>query len=86
MEQNVEKQGLEHLAQIEEALDEIADNTPSTWRAFLYGVLQGAGAIVGSVIMLSLLGYVLTWFGLFPGFGVITHYMQDAVTKLHSRF
>ena len=86
MEQNVEQQGLEHLAQIEEALDEIAENTPTKGRAFMYGVLQGAGAIIGSVIMLAILGYVLTLFGLLPGFGAIGHYLQDAVAKVHDHF
>ena len=82
----IENKGLEHLAQIEESLEVIEKNTPTSGRAFLYGVLQGAGAVVGSVLTLSLLGYLLTLFGVLPGFGVIAHYLQGVVAQLHSRF
>lgn len=86
VETNLEKKGLEHLAQIEESLEEIEKNTPTTKRAFLYGIFQGAGAIVGSVLMLAILGYGLTFFGVLPGVGAIAKYFQTIVTQQHSRF
>jgi hypothetical protein len=76
---SIEKQSLEELKQIEENLSEIKERTPTPHRAFLMGIFQGAGVIIGSLLMITLLGYFLSLFGVIPGFGDMAHRLQDAV-------
>jgi len=75
---------MEHLSRIEGELEEIKKRTPGSRRSFINGIWQGAGAIVGSILALVLLGWALSFFGLLPGFGVIAHYLQNVVSELHS--
>jgi hypothetical protein len=77
------EEGLERLEHIEEDLEEIKNRTPDHWIAFRNGVLQGAGAIVGGIIAIILLGWILSLFGLIPGLGTIVHSIQDAMSELH---
>ncbi len=77
------EEGLEHLKNIEEELSELKERTSSPWNAFRGGVLQGVGAIVGSIIALIVLGWLLSLFGLLPGFGWIAHYIQNVASQLH---
>lgn len=42
---------------------------------FWRGIMQGAGAILGSIIMLILLGWLLSVIGVIPGFGEIAEYV-----------
>jgi hypothetical protein len=85
MEKELEKEGLEHLEHIEGELKEIKKRTPNSYRAFINGILQGAGAIVGGILAVALLGILLSLFGVIPGFGEIAHYIQNIMSQLHSR-
>jgi hypothetical protein len=84
MDEVTQREGLEHLANIEQELEAIKERTPTPHRAFVYGLLQGAGALVGGVVALILLGWVLALFGIIPGLATISHYLQNAVTQAHS--
>lgn len=74
-------QGLEQLARIEHDLEEIRDRTPRRPRAFVYGVLYGAGAVVGGVVGIALLGWALSFFGVIPGLSDMAHYLQSIVDR-----
>lgn len=79
MNEHIEEEGLKHLEHIEQELEEIKDRTPSRPRAFTYGLWQGAGALLGGILALTLLGWGLSFFGVIPGFIDISHYIQNSV-------
>ncbi|MFA6408190.1 MAG: hypothetical protein WCW36_01795 [Candidatus Paceibacterota bacterium] len=84
IETRIEEEGLQHLEHIEQELEEIKDrSTPTHSGSFINGVWQGAGALVGSIIALALLGWVLSLFGVIPGLGAIATYMQSIVAAFH---
>jgi hypothetical protein len=83
MDQSIEQKGVEHLRHIEKELEEIKDRTPTSSRAFLNGILQGGGAIVGSIAALILLGWLLSVFGVIPGFSDIAQYLQNVINQVH---
>ena len=77
---------IKQLIKIERRLEEIKDRTTNTKRAFFYGVLQGAGAVLGGIVALTLLGWVLSFLGLIPGLGDIADYLRDAVSGWRGRY
>jgi hypothetical protein len=79
---NIEKESLDQLKQIEEQLVEIKEKTPTPRRAFINGILQGSGAVVGSILAVVLLGYLLSLFGIIPGLGSIVHSLQSAMHSI----
>jgi len=79
IDEHTEEEGLKYLERIEEELEEIKDRTPAPRRAFLFGLLQGAGALIGGVAALTLLGWLLSFFGVVPGFADISQYIQTSV-------
>lgn len=79
MDEQTEREGLKHLEHIDKELGEIRDRTPAPQRAFLLGLLQGAGALIGGILALALLGWALAFFGVIPGFVDISHYIQNSV-------
>jgi hypothetical protein len=81
MDARFEQEGLKHLENIEHELEEIKDRTPSGRRAFLNGLLQGGGALLGGIIALILLGLLLSFF-VFAGFAPHTvEYVQNVVNQ-----
>lgn len=80
MDETTEQKGIKHLEQIEGELEEIKNRQPAPGSAFAYGLLQGAGALLGGIFALTLLGWVLSFFGIVPGLGTIAKYLQDIVT------
>jgi len=81
MTENIEEEAIEHLERIEEDLEEIKERTPDHKMTFLYGILYGVGGILGGVIGLTLLGWILSIFGVIPGFGDIAAYLQNIVSN-----
>lgn len=74
--------GIEHLKEIENDLEEIKERTGNPRRSFVNGIFQGAGAIVGSIIALALLGILLSVLGVIPGFDIVTEYFKTLEDKL----
>jgi hypothetical protein len=65
---------------VEELLGEIRNNTaPSWWRIMINGFLTGAGWVLGTVLTFAALGYILSFFGVIPGFSQIAAYLQSIV-------
>lgn len=81
MDEHVEEEGLKHLEHIEQELGEIKNRTPARPLGFAYGLWQGAGIFLGGILALTLLGWVLSFFGLIPGFGTIAAYLQTIVAN-----
>ncbi len=78
---DLEERELRHLANIEQELGELKDKVPGPRRAFLNGVLQGMGVVLGTLLALSLLGWLLSFFGLIPGLGQMTGYLEGLMQR-----
>ncbi len=78
-EENLEEEAIRHLARIEEDLEEIKNRTPNRRQSFVNGVWHGAGALIGGILGLALLGWVLSFFGVIPGVSVIAHFLQSMI-------
>jgi len=76
---------IKQLIKIEKKLEEIKDRTGSTKRAFFYGLLQGAGAVIGGIAAIILLGWILSVIGVVPGFGDIADYLRDQMVAWRGR-
>jgi hypothetical protein len=74
---------IDKLEEIHAELENIAGLSADTGRWFVRGMLQGAGAIVGSIIMLAVLGWALSAIGLIPGAGEIAHYISGYLSQVH---
>jgi hypothetical protein len=71
---------MDELSRAEKELIEIRKNTYTSWALVLRnGFLQGAGFVVGSVLILALASYALSYAGLIPGFGAIANYLHQIV-------
>ena len=83
MDEHIAEEGLQHLEHIETELEEIKERTNAQRPPFMYGLFQGAGALVGGILMLALLGWMLSFFGVIPGFVTIASYFQNIVSHFH---
>lgn len=81
MDQDQAEEGLETLERIEENIEEIRDRSATPKGAFMYGLLQGAGFLVGGIIAFILLGWVLWFFGFIPGFSYIAEQIKAAMPR-----
>jgi hypothetical protein len=86
MEPDVIEQGLDRLETIQEELEEIKERTASPKRSFVNGVLSGAGAIIGGLIALAVLGWILSILGVIPGLGELASYLNGITDKFNSRY
>lgn len=75
----LDKKGLKQLKRIENELEEIKERSSDPKRTFLFGILYGAGAFVGGILAIVLLGWLLSIAGLIPGLSEISQKIQ---TKL----
>jgi hypothetical protein len=70
------------LNRVEGLLEEIKDNTTvSWWRWLLSGFLYGAGWVVGTVLAFAALGWLLSIFGIIPGFDQIAARLQEVMNS-----
>lgn len=73
---------IEHLEDIKNELVEIKDNTADTTKWFYRGILQGAGAILGSIVMLVIIGWILSFLGYVPGFGEMAQSLKAYTERI----
>ncbi|HEV8666336.1 MAG TPA: hypothetical protein VN665_00615 [Candidatus Paceibacterota bacterium] len=78
--------GLEHLQKIETELEEIKERTADPKRSLFNGILSGAGAIIGSITALIILGWLLSLIGILPGFGSFAAYLHGIVDRFNTRY
>lgn len=67
---------------IKSDLEDIKSLTGDSKTWFWRGIMQGAGAIVGSIFMLILLGWLLSLLGVIPGVGEIADYVALYLDKV----
>lgn len=67
---------------IKSDLEEIKTLTGDSKTWFWRGIMQGAGAILGSIFMLILLGWVLGIIGIIPGFGEISDFIRSYLDRV----
>jgi len=68
------------LQRVEGILDDIKQNTSTPWwRWIISGLLYGAGWVVGTVLAFAALGWILSIFGIIPGFDQIAAWLQSAM-------
>lgn len=77
----VDKEAIEHLESIEEELKDINSKTITPKRALLNGVMQGLGAVIGSIAAVALLGWLLHVFGLIPGLSEFAAYFEELIPR-----
>jgi hypothetical protein len=70
---------IRELKQIKRELEEIKDRTANPKRMFVNGILYGAGAFLGGIIAVALVGWVLSILGIIPGLAVIVEYLQSII-------
>lgn len=80
------KTGLDHLAKIEVELEEIKERTADPKRSLFNGMLSGAGAVLGSIAALIILGWLLSLLGIFPGLSSLSAYLHGIVDHFNSRY
>lgn len=76
-------QDIEKLEEIKSDLEDLKHLTGSSKEWFYRGILQGAGAIIGSILMLIVLGWVLSILGIIPGVSEIADYFGTYVDQVH---
>lgn len=81
MEANVEKEGLQHLREIESDLAQIKERSVTPKRAFINGLFQGGGAVIGGIVAVILLGWLLWISGIVPGLGFIAPFIENAAER-----
>jgi hypothetical protein len=77
---------VDEVEQIQEGiksdLEDIKSLTGDSGTWFWRGIMQGAGAIVGSVLMLIFLGWLLSILGVIPGFSEIAEYIRSYLERV----
>jgi hypothetical protein len=79
MASKLEKEGLRHLKNIEEDIEELKQRTANPKRSFLIGILWGAGTVFGTILAFALIGWGLSFFGFIPGFTEMAEYIRSLV-------
>ncbi len=67
---------------IKSDLENIKHLTGDSRAWFWRGIMQGAGAIVGSIAMLILLGWLLSILGVIPGVAEIADYIRGYLNQV----
>ncbi|HET8581174.1 MAG TPA: DUF5665 domain-containing protein [Candidatus Paceibacterota bacterium] len=69
---------------VEERIEEIHDAVVTPWYVTLMrGLWQGIGIVIGTVLAIALLGWILSLFGVIPGFSEIAEQLKSI---LHARY
>ena len=71
------------LKKIERQVSEIRHRTGSPWRAFLNGLLYGAGWVIGGIATIIFLSWILSLLGVIPGFDKIAAYLSSVIQYWH---
>ncbi len=75
-------QDIEQLEEIKTDLQDLKKLTGSSKVWFLRGMLQGAGAIIGSIAMLILLTWLLSVLGVIPGASELSDFIREYMDKV----
>ncbi len=82
---DVETKQLKELREISDDMGVLRKQT--TLRAsFVRGLVQGAGAVIGGIVALAVLGWVLGLLGVIPGFDSFETYLSSVVGNFGHRY
>lgn len=73
---------LRQLKEIKKELSEIKVRTNDPRRSFINGILYGAGALVGGIIAVAIIGWTLNVLGIIPGLNELADYIHSLVEEL----
>ncbi|OHB20391.1 MAG: hypothetical protein A2854_01410 [Parcubacteria group bacterium RIFCSPHIGHO2_01_FULL_56_18] len=73
---------LRQLKEIKKELSEIKVRTSDPKRSFINGILYGAGALVGGIIAVAIIGWTLNVLGIIPGLSELADYIHSLVDGL----
>ncbi|MBL8158777.1 hypothetical protein JNK62_04555 [bacterium] len=76
---------IKQLKEIKKELVEIRERTASPKHSFINGVLYGAGALVGGIVAVALIGWILNVLGIIPGFSELSDYVRSLIDQLPRR-
>lgn len=76
---------LRQLKEIKKELSEIKVRTADFKRTFVSGALYGAGALVGGIATIAIIGWILNLLGIIPGLSVLADYIRSLVEQLPLR-
>jgi hypothetical protein len=71
------KPEVRELKKIERRLEDITERVGSTKRAFVLGILSGAGWIIGFIVAVVGVSWILSLLGFIPGLDKIVGQMQS---------
>ena len=80
-----QNQEVKHLIKIERKIDEIKRWSGNPLRAFVGGILYGAGWIIGGILAIVFLSWLLSLMGVIPGLGDIAQYLYTVMEMWHGR-
>lgn len=76
---------LKQLKEIAKELSEIKKGTNDPKRYFLNGIVYGAGAFVGGILAIAIIGWILNVLGIIPGLSELAEYIRSLLAQLPSR-
>ncbi len=78
----MDKEAKKEIEKVEGILTEIRANTGLPWwRMIFNGALYGSGVVIGTVLAIAALGWVLSFFGVIPGFAQLAGQLQSIVNS-----
>lgn len=85
MQEELEEKSLEHLASIDEGIDQLNERIPNIPTTFINGIFQGMGILVGSLFAVTLIGWLLSFLGIIPGLGEFAEYLRGVMSTALER-
>ncbi len=82
---DIESKQLRELREISDDIEVLREQS-KPHASFVRGIFHGAGAVLGGVIALALLGFLLGVLGLIPGFDKFESYMGSLVQAFEHRY
>lgn len=75
---DADKDTRQQLKRIERELKEVRGAVEESWASmFFSGLIRGGGFVIGTVVMIALAGWLLSIFGILPGFEDITTRLRE---------
>lgn len=71
-----------HLKKIEGDLESLHEKTTGMHHAFLRGVIYGAGYIIGTILIIIIIGWILNVVGVIPAFSNGVGEFRDAMGNI----
>ncbi len=77
----IEKAELKQLESINSNIKDLKSRMVGPKRALFNGVMQGMGAVAGSIAAVALIGWILSLLGLIPGLETLGDYLRQLTSE-----